>query len=238
MMGCVMLILASKSPRRAQMLSEAGFRFLQVQSPFVDPADPAGVVGEVEPGRNVADSLTGLERAHKLAGRLAEKKALALIESDLLDGIDDPLVIGADTICVDQTGKLIGTPEDEAQARAMITAFEGHAHWVVSACCLVKPGIKTGIQTRTEVTTIVDHAQVTVGQIGPDKIAAYLSTGKWQGKAGGYNLSERVMAGWPISVEGDPDTVTGLPVKKLAQALSHHFGIQPDTSAAKQAANH
>jgi septum formation protein len=60
---------------------------------------------------------------------------------------------------------------------------------------------------------------VTVGPIPETEITAYLDSGQWRGKAGAYNLAERLQAGWPISVEGDPGTVMGLPMVRLAERL-------------------
>jgi len=54
-----------------------------------------------------------------------------------------------------------------------------------------------------------------VGAIDDGRIEAYVWGGDWRGKAGAYNLSERVEAGWPITCEGDPATVMGLPMRRL-----------------------
>jgi predicted house-cleaning NTP pyrophosphatase (Maf/HAM1 superfamily) len=52
----------------------------------------------------------------------------------------------------------------------------------------------------------------------------YLNTDGWIGKAGGYNLTDRQHAGWPITVEGDPATVMGLPMNRLVGVLAG-YGI-------------
>ena len=66
---------------------------------------------------------------------------------------------------------------------------------------------------------LVDLARVTVGAIGPERIRAYIRSGQWRGKAGAYNLGERIEAGWPISYVGDPTTVMGLPMRALIARL-------------------
>ena len=58
----------------------------------------------------------------------------------------------------------------------------------------------------------VDRSVVTVGSIADDEIEAYLDTNQWKGKAGAYNISERLSAGWPIEFTGDEMSIVGLPL--------------------------
>ena len=55
--------------------------------------------------------------------------------------------------------------------------------------------------------------------MGPARIDEYVATGEWSGKAGAYNLSERMAAGWPIEYDGDPTTIMGLPMRALLARL-------------------
>ena len=64
-----------------------------------------------------------------------------------------------------------------------------------------------------------DRTRVHVGALEDAQIAEYVDSGRWQGKSGGYNLAERIQAGWPIEYDGDPGTVMGLPMRKLAGQL-------------------
>ena len=61
---------------------------------------------------------------------------------------------------------------------------------------------------------------VSFGQVDDDEIDRYISTQLWKGKAGAYNLAERLDAGWPIICHGDPTSVMGLPMERLQQELS------------------
>jgi septum formation protein len=201
-----MLILASKSPRRAQLLKEAGYTFIQLESPFTDPPEP-------DP------SSRGLQGACDLAIKLATQKAHALAKSPSLP--PNSVILAADTICVDDQGQLIGTPQTQARAREIILAFTNKTHHVVTGCSILSPD--------GQETTFADSAAVHVGHISDSQLAEYLATNQWQGKAGGYNLSQRVMAGWPITVQGDHDTVTGLPIQKLLAPLARH-SIHPSPS--------
>jgi septum formation protein len=81
---------------------------------------------------------------------------------------------------------------------------------VVSGAALIGDGVDE---------RLADVAVVTWGQVSADTIDTYVASGEWAGKAGGYNLAERVAAGWPITVEGDPATVMGVPMRKLLPVL-------------------
>jgi predicted house-cleaning NTP pyrophosphatase (Maf/HAM1 superfamily) len=67
----------------------------------------------------------------------------------------------------------------------------------------------------------IDRATVHVGEIRHDQIETYISGGAWRGKAGAYNLMERIEAGWPIRCDGDPSTVMGLPMRLLLPRLAN-----------------
>ena len=71
---------------------------------------------------------------------------------------------------------------------------------------------------RDLIEPIADCARVQIGPVPHALLAAYLDAGLWQGKAGGYNLFE-LQSQWPIAVTGDPTTVVGLPMKRLAAHL-------------------
>ena len=64
-----------------------------------------------------------------------------------------------------------------------------------------------------------ESARVTFGALGNAEIDRYVSSGAWRGKAGGYNLSERLAAGWPITYRGDATTIMGLPMRALRERL-------------------
>jgi len=200
-MSAPRLILASRSPRRAQLLRDAGYRFEAVASPFEDPADP---------------QTHSLDDARELAVDLAERKARALFE---VGGHGDAVLLAADTICVGDDGKLLGTPTSEAEARSMLTRFPGRTHDVVT-------GVAIYAGNGDQRSSFAEAAAVSWGSIETATIEMYVSCGEWRGKAGGYNLFDRQQAGWPIAVHDsdDPTTVVGLPMKRLRSALAT-FGV-------------
>jgi len=191
------LILASQSPRRAQLLREACLIFEQRSPPFSDPDQPPA-------------HLRGHE-ADDYAASLARRKARSMA-----DGCDRPaLILAADTICVDDRGRLVGKPSDAQDAGRMIRGFVDTTHRVITGVAL----LQSGADVLSEPSCFADAAVVRFGAVDEVAIRGYLAAGDWAGKAGGYNLFDRQQAGWPITVEGDPATVVGLPMRRLLPML-------------------
>ena len=180
------LVLASASPRRRLLLAGAGLRFT------VDPAD---VEEDVAPG-------TAPEAA---AEELAERKARAV--ADRHRGADR-LVIGADTVvALDRAGgaDLLGKPADAAGARSMLERLSGSRHRVVTGVAVVR--------TR-DGSCRVGHERtwVTMRPLTAAEIEAYVASGEWRDKAGGYAIQETADAFVTALEEGGFDNVVGLPV--------------------------
>lgn len=198
------LILASRSPRRAALLREAGYAFEAMSPPFVDPPTPRAA---------------GDARAAQHATELARLKAESLRPT-----VREPAVIlAADTICVGPDGVLVGTPEVEEEALGMLRSFAGKTHEVVTGIALLRR--EPGGDDRWWFDA--DTAAVTWGQIDDDTLRAYVGSGEWRGKAGGYNLFDRERAGWPIAVDGDAGTVVGLSLRRVAPMLAE-AGVEPN----------
>ncbi|VAX39051.1 Septum formation protein Maf [hydrothermal vent metagenome] len=190
------LFLASTSPRRKLLLEQAGIPF-----EFTDPAIDDGVLvpGEVTPEQWVAS--------------LAFLKASAGIEGlPARDPDEHWLVLGADTLVV-QDGELIGQPRDADHAREIIELLACNSHQVHTGVAILDP-------RKGDRHMFVDSARVTVGDIPGREINAYVNSGNWRGKAGAYNLHERLDAGWPITFTGDPTTIVGLPMQRLVRLLT------------------
>ena len=170
--------------------------FEQRSPPFSDPDQP--------PGHLRAD------KAEAYAASLAEQKA-----DSLANVLASPaLVLAADTICVDDTGVLVGKPRDHAHVRTMIKSFIEAEHRALTGVALLRVD-----GADREMQSFADTATVRFGPISDGQLDRYLATEDWQGKAGGYNLFDRQAAGWPIEVEGDPTAVVGLPMRRLVPML-------------------
>lgn len=184
--------LASRSPRRSLMLREAGIEH--------DAAHPGIDDGGLSPGR--------VSPEHWVAA-LAYLKARSAMAAGTTHA---PIVLGADTMVVSGRG-VMGQPVDEADATRMLRMLRDAEHDVVTGVALVDAA--TGRRT-----LFSDRTRVRVGKLSDTQIIEYVASGLWRGKAGAYNLAERVEAGWPITVEGDPGTVMGLPIRVLALRIA------------------
>jgi len=199
------ILLASRSARRQRLLDEAGLPHVAEAPGFED--------GALEPG-------TATPRGW--VASLAYLKAWAgAHKPSALEG-GGRLVIGADTTCV-MNGRMIGTPRDPEEARGMLRAFRNTEHEVLTGVALIDlrgfAGSLAELPPR-RTRVFVDSASVRWGNVDDAAIEAYVEGGAWQGKAGAYNLAERLEAGWPIVWSGDPTAVMGLPMEKLGRALA------------------
>ena len=119
----------------------------------------------------------------------------------------DPPVLGVDTVVAlgGPNGRLFGKPQDAAQAGEMLGALNGARHVVYSGVCLIDAD-----RTRTAAAqTVVEFRAA-----APAAIDAYVATGEWEGRAGGYAIQGRG-ATLVSRIEGDYLNVVGLPVATL-----------------------
>lgn len=152
--------------------------------------------------------------AEQVAIATARRKALSV------EVAPDDVVLASDTLIVYPDGvTLAGTPTTRDEARTMIKSFLNADHDVVTA---------VGLRQGERIECFADRATVSVGHVDDGVLEAYLQTGAWRDKAGGYNLFDRRDAGWPITVHGDETTVVGLPMRRLAAMLRkfHHGDAQ------------
>lgn len=156
------LILASQSPRRRQLLEEAGYQFT-VLAPS-DQAECGRCSGET-PGQLVA--------------RLAYQKA-----ADVAPRVDRGIVLGCDTV-VECLGEVLGKPADVLHAEAMLRRLRGREHRVWSGLCLWRrPGDR--------VQAAVDMTRLRMHPISDETLAAYLASGDWEDKAGAFGHQDGI----------------------------------------------
>jgi septum formation protein len=160
------------------------------------------------------------ERATALVEALAAFKAARVTRMLGDEGERDAVVVAADTLCFDGS-RPVGKPRDEAEAGAFLRAWRGRPHRTVTGVCVLADGRRT---------LFSDLATVEVGDLDDGEIDRYVAGGGWRGKAGGYNLAERLAAGWPIRCEGDPTSVMGLPMQRVVPLL-RSLGCGPDGGA-------
>jgi septum formation protein len=120
------------------------------------------------------------------------------------------LVLGADTV-VALDGTIYGKPRDERQAREYLSRLSGRTHEVVGAIALARHG--------EIVATAVETTKVTFQPRSEAEIAAYVATGEWIGRAGGYAIQEEGGSFMVERIEGDYLNVVGLPLARLETLL-------------------
>lgn len=184
--------LASASPRRHELLERAGVPVRVVRSGLDDGRLRSGSTDPV--GWTMA---------------LAYLKARAGLERTA----DGEVVLGADTMVV-KDDRMIGQPLDADDARRILRELSDGEHTVVTGVAMVWRA-----EGELQRVVFADVARVRVGRLEPDMIDRYIESGQWMGKAGAYNLMERVAAGWPIEWDGDPGTIMGLPMDRLRPLL-------------------
>ena len=194
-----MLVLASASPRRSELLTQAGFSF-QVYPAHI-PEDP--LEGE--------DPLTYVTRLAREKAKAVFRELNAkngLTGSAGVDGKSSLAVLGADTT-VTLDNHILGKPEDAADAARMLRLLSGRTHRVITGVALVTA---EGAEVAAEATA------VRFLDLTEEEIAAYVATGEPMDKAGAYAIQGRA-ARWIPRIEGCYFNVVGLPLALVAGML-------------------
>jgi septum formation protein len=191
------LILASRSPRRRELLREAGYRF------DVVVPDESAEDGIIRPG----------ESPEQLVARLAVQKAADVVRQ-IHQGHEEQeetarIVLGCDTV-VECAGQILGKPCDVHDAGRILRVLSGREHRVLSGLCLF-PVPRGTHRVRTAVTRL--H----MDPLGDAAIEEYLAGGQWEGKAGAFGYQDRL--GWGHILAGSGSNVVGLPLELLAEML-------------------
>jgi septum formation protein len=194
----VKLILASSSPRRAQVLRDAGFVF------EIRPAD-------------VDETRQPHEAAEDYVRRVAQAKAHTIAEQARAAG-ERAFVIAADTIVLAE-GQILGKPKDAADARRMLRLFSGKTHEVLTALDVIN------IPAANEVLH-VEKTHVKFLKMSEEEIESYIQTGEPFDKAGAYGI-QGIAGRFATRVEGCYFNVLGLPLSRLWTTL-HSLGWKED----------
>ena len=192
------LVLASRSPRRADILTQMGVPFV------VDSAD-------------IDETPLPNETPRELVMRLATAKCLAVAARHPADTV----VLGADTT-VDVDGEIFGTPTDIDHARTMLRRLSGRTHLVHTAVCVAQGGDHRADRD-TKHRTALDTAAVSMHPIDADLLERYLATGESLDKAGAYAVQGEA-AMFVERVTGHLTTVVGLPVRVVEHLLGSMSG--------------
>jgi septum formation protein len=183
-------VLASASPRRVDLLAQIN----------------------VTPSRIIAADIDETPRPREvptaLAKRLASEKATAIAAQE-----QDALVLAADTV-VSVGRRILPKTETADEARACLQLMSGRGHRVHSGICLIDGASQNGGKKWLRVVS----SRVRMRRLGAENIEAYLATGEWQGKAGGYAIQGQAAA-FISQIIGSYSNIVGLPLFETANLL-------------------
>jgi len=188
------IILASKSGVRKQILNQNGINCEVIPANIDEEQVKESLIKEKATPEIISKNLAELK-----ANKISEKK-------------HDQLVLGADSV-IDLNGKLISKPLNRKEAFDILKKLNGQKHQLISSVCISKNG--------SMIWNSTDSSTLTMKQLNSDEIKSYLEKirdkelyayGVYQIEAGGRSLFSKI--------EGDEDTIMGLPVKQIKEYLS------------------
>lgn len=184
------LILASASPRRIQLLRQIG------------------LTAEVMPSHT--EEKISSENPEEVVQVLALQKAEDVYTRLLSEGNagDSTVVIGADTV-VSVDNRILGKPKTHEEAAEMIASLSGRTHQVYTGVAVITP---------KERQSFAEMAAVTVYPLSPAELKSYAESEEPMDKAGAYGI-QGSFGKFVKSIQGDYNTIVGLPVARLYQEL-------------------
>jgi septum formation protein len=191
------IYLASRSPRRRELLSQVGVRYhlLLFRSRPDSPPD-------------VDESILPNEQPDTYVERVARAKVQAGWRLLRLRNLPFAPVLAADTT-VALDGQILGKPSDRKEAAAMLAALSGRRHDVFTAVALMRD---------ERIDSAVSRSEVQFKQLSPEEIAQYIATGEGDDKAGAYAIQGRA-ARFIMELRGSYSGVMGLPLFETGQLL-------------------
>ena len=183
------LVLASASPRRAELLRAAGFDF-DIYPVEIDESPRAGEAPEGYVRR------LAIEKAAVAAKRLRAGRA------------DERAILAADTAVVLGT-QILGKPRDPSETRDMLRRLSGSRHDVLTGLSLRRAGLES---------VFVERTAVFFAELGTDEIDWYVKTGEGADKAGGYAI-QGLASRFVRRIEGSYSNVVGLPISTVYEML-------------------
>lgn len=201
----VKIVLASSSPRRIQLLNQAGFR-CHVVSPKVKEARKTG-----ESAQQMVLRLSSL-KAQEVLGRILSGTLFATNKQDVL-------VIAADTTVVHpELNKVLEKPKSLQESKKMIQALSGKTHQV-------KTGYSVFFYSKGKIKSLKKcvTTQVKIRKLDSNEISAYVQTREGMDKAGAY-AAQGIGMGLIESIRGSYTNVVGLPMAELIQSIKKITG--------------
>ena len=200
------IILASSSPRRRELMAQAGFAFEVLVSE--------------------ADETIEAETPGEMVEVLSERKAAAVAEEIRKQGFaeESVLLVGADTmVAID--GKKLGKPKDEKGAEEMLEELSGRTHQVYTGVTLIRLKKAENGSILQESRTFSEGTDVSFYPLTKEEIRSYIATGEPMDKAGAYGIQGKA-AVFVKEIKGDYNNVVGLPIARLYQELKNWSGAK------------
>lgn len=197
MLENVNVILASASPRRTELLAQAGISHKIIVSDCEEHATT--------------------RVPEKYVMELAGIKAEAVFEKYYNEHQEeDFLIIGSDTV-VAAEGNILGKPKSDADAFEMLSMLQGNTHQVYTGVAMY-----SFIDGKMKRKVFFEQSDVEVYPMSKEEIDAYIATGDCSDKAGSYGIQGR-FAIHIKGIHGDYNNIVGLPIARLYQELKKHF---------------
>jgi len=190
------IILASKSKVRKEIL------------------DRNNITNTVEPSNVDEDIIKSSLLSEKASPEIISKNLAEIKANKISTKHPDKLVLGADSV-IDLEGKLISKPENRESALKILKKLNGKHHYLISSVCISKNGMM--------IWNYTDKAKLTMKNFTEEELKQYLS--KISDEAlYAYNVYQIESEGRYLftSIEGDEDTIMGLPIKKIKEYLKIH----------------
>ena len=196
------IFLASKSPRRKELMTQVGYEFeilVSDREEKISGNNPQEVVKELS-----------MQKAYEIEHILLNQTNSRLLES--YRDYDGVVIIGADTV-VAYEGAILGKPVDDEDAFNMLKMIQGNTH-------VVSTGVTMVVMTENGRKTFnfAESTNVNMYDISDDEIREYISTGEGRDKAGSYAI-QGIGAKFIKGIEGDYNNVVGLPIGRIYQTL-------------------
>lgn len=210
-----LVVLASASPRRLEILSNAGLRFEVVPSWFKETLDK---------------SL--FKNPYDYAVETAKQKALEVARRMPFKHLKSPdIVIGADTV-VTVDGLILEKPTDKQDAYRMLSRLSGKEHSVFTGVAIVLCHDKSGSDTDYKMVDFYEETKVKFAELSEEMLWEYINSGEPMDKAGGYGI--QALGGMLVEyVKGDFLNVVGFPLNHFCKQLALIFNSPPESPAHK-----
>ena len=189
------LVLASQSPRRSELLRQAGFEFT------ISPLQISEIPDE---NLNLQDQIRGLAR----------EKAIACLNSGKVPKGRGNLLLSADTVVV-LDGQILGKPENRLENAHYLGRLSGRVHSVITGVCLLD--VDSGLEAIGHETSEIEFRALSAVEI-----EAYCATGDGLDKAGGYGIQSPIAEAFVARTSGARDNIVGLPIALVEKLLSEN----------------